>query len=199
MVASDRGQALTFEGVIAGILLLAAIGFALQVTAVTPLSPSTSSQHVENQLQATGEGVLTSSAQTGALEETILYWDAEAEEGRFHGAGDATFYRSGPPDTSFGDELSAVLGSRNVAYNVYIHYQTAEDVVQTQQLLSQGRPSDHAVSFSRSVTLLDSDHLVLEDGSEGQRLDAVDFYMPDASTDDTVYNLARVEVVAWRI
>jgi hypothetical protein len=194
----DRGQALTFEGVIAGILLLAAISFALQVTAVTPLSPSTSSQHVENQLQATNEGMLTATADSGALKEAVLYWDPDDE--RFHGAQTAPFYRSGPPDNAFGDELTRSLGDQNVAFNVFVYYYEADSDRKQQRLLSQGRPSDHAVSASRTFTLTDGDRLVRENGTRGARLDNVDFYIPDAApTDETLYNTVRVEVIAWRI
>nr|WP_267163201.1 hypothetical protein [Halovenus salina] len=87
MVASDdRGQALTLEAVVGAILMLAAIGFALQMTAVTPLSASTSSQHIENQLQSTSEGVLDTAADTGALREAVLYWNETT--GEFHGNAD---------------------------------------------------------------------------------------------------------------
>jgi hypothetical protein len=194
----DRGQALTLEGVTAAVLLLAAIGFALQVTAVTPLSPSTSSQHVENQLEATGDGMLASAADNGTLKEAILYWDPNEDE--FHGSGAAPFYRSGAPPNDFGDELERSLGSRNVAYNVYVSYQTFDGTVQSQQMVSQGRPSDHAVSASHTITLVDDDRLVQSDGSPGQRVGGTSFYIPDASpTDDGLYNFVRVEVVAWRI
>jgi len=194
----DRGQALTLEGVTAAVLLLAAIGFALQVTAVTPLSPSTSSQHVENQLEASSDGLLTSAAENGTLEEAVLYWDPDEDE--FHGSGDAPFYRSGAPPNDFGDELERSFGSRNVAYNVFVYYQTFNGDVQSQQMVSQGRPSDHAVSASQIVTLVDSDRLVQSDGSPGDRVDETSFYIPDATlTEDGLYNVARVEVVAWRI
>lgn len=197
-VTDERGQALTFEGVIAGILILAAIGFALQVTAVTPLSPSTSSQHVENQLQSSGTGVLASTAENGSLHEAVLYWDVEEEQ--FHGAGESAHYRSGPPNTVFGNELDRSLGFRNVAYNVFVHYQTAEEETETQQMIEQGLPSDHAVSFSRTVTIVDEDRLVNEDGTPGERVTETDFYIPDASLEnDDVYNVVQVEVIAWRI
>jgi hypothetical protein len=194
----DRGQALTLEGVTAAVLLLAAIGFALQVTAVTPLSPSTSSQHVENQLDASGDGLLDSAAENETLKEAVLYWNPSEDE--FHGTGGAPFYRSGAPPNGFGDELERSLEARNVAYNVYVYYQSFDGTIQRQQMVSQGSPSDHAVSASRTITLVDDDRLVQSDGSPGQRVDSSSFYIPDASlTDDGLYNFVRVEVVAWRI
>ncbi|SDJ32066.1 hypothetical protein SAMN05216226_102122 [Halovenus aranensis] len=197
MVAGDgRGQALTLEAVVASVLILAAIGFALQMTAVTPLSASTSSQHVENQLQSTSEGVLDSVADTGALREAVLYWNKTT--GEFHG--DASpFYRSGPPPNAFGDALSAAFGTRNVAYNVFVHYQTGDGIA-TQQMVRQGQPSDHAVSASHTLVLTTSDRLVGPD-ERGPRLGAVtddEFYVARRSS-GPYYNLVRIEVVAWCI
>jgi hypothetical protein len=194
----ERAQALTLEGVTAAVLLLAAIGFALQVTAVTPLSSSTSSQHVQNQLQATTEGVLTSTDDTGALQEAVLSWN-ESED-RFHDAGTAGFYRSGAPPNAFGAELERTLDARNVAYNVVIHYHTEDGDIDSQQLVSQGSPSDNAVSASRTLVVVDDDRLVQRDGSPGTTVSNAEFYMPDANIlSDGVYNVVRVEVVAWRV
>ena len=198
-MVDNRGQALSLEGIIAGIILLAAVGFALQVTAVTPLSPSTSSQHVENQLQSTGEGMLDSTAQNGALEEAVLSWDPDAEE--FHGTDMAPFHRGSPPENDFGDALRRTFGDRGVAYNVFIHYQTDSDGVETQRLVEQGEPSDHAISATRSIVLSENDRLVREDGTRGERLGDVggDFYAPPISEGTNTYNILHVEVVAWRI
>lgn len=197
-MSDGRGQALTLEAVTAAILILAAIGFALQMTAVTPLSASTSSQHVENQLQATGEGLLGSTAESGALREAVLYWNGTGE--RFHDTDAEPFYRSHAPPNEFGDALEEVFGERNVAYNVFVHYPT-DDGVETQVMVRQGRPSDHAVSASWTLELTDDDRLVEEDFTPGRRLGDLDddaFYV-DQRDGGVNYSLVRVEVVAWRI
>jgi len=204
-VTDERGQALSFEGITAAIILLAAVGFALQVTAVTPLSPSTSSQHVENQIQASAEGALDSAYEHGALQEAVLYWNT-TEDGGFHGTGAETLhYQGSPPDgLAISETLNRTFGERSIAYNVRIQYHT-EDGMSTQQLIEQGRPSDHAVSASRTLVLFEDDRLVEADGSRSDvalgdlagDLNA-EFYASD--TDDTsVYNVIHVEVVAWRI
>jgi hypothetical protein len=198
-VVSDRGQAFTLEAVTAAILILAAIGFALQMTAVTPLSASTSSQHVENQLQATSEGLLGSAEKSGALREAVLYWNGT--EGQVHRSGREPFYRSGAPPNEFGDTLERVFGTRNVAYNVFVHYQT-DNGIKTQEMVRQGQPSDHAVSASRTIELTDDDRLVGENFSLGSSLGnlaADEFYVEQRDDDGIHYNLVRVEVVAWRI
>jgi F0F1-type ATP synthase membrane subunit b/b' len=72
----ERGQAFTLEAVVSAVLLLTAIAFALQVTIVTPLSASTSSQHIENQQAAVSDGLLAAEAENGTIKETLLYWNS---------------------------------------------------------------------------------------------------------------------------
>lgn len=198
----DRGQAMTLEAVTAAILILAAIGFALQATAVTPLSASTSSQHVENQLQSTAEGILASSAESGALEEAVMYWNVSEQE--FHGSTieDRPFYAAGAPPNEFGDALDEAIGERNVAFNVYVHYQTASGDIETMQMVRQGEPSDHAVSASRAIELTNETRLVEMNFTRSKtvvELDDDEFYVEQRDSDGLHYNLVRVEVVAWRI
>jgi len=76
----DRAQAHTLEAFAAAILLVAALTFALQATAVTPLlSASTSNQHIENQQRAVATDLLATSAENGDLEAAILHWNPENE------------------------------------------------------------------------------------------------------------------------
>jgi len=196
VVAAERGQALTLEAVTAGILLLLAVGFALQMTAVTPLSASTSSQHLENQLEASGQGALAGTAETGSLKAAVLYWNETESE--FQGTNSAQYYRAGDPDNDFGDTLQRAFGNRSIAYNVVVHYQSPGGGMESQRMVYQGDPSDHAVSASRTVTLLDSDNLTAgDDRPELRHSDS--FYVPDMAPGRSLYNLVRVEVVAWRI
>jgi len=199
-VVDSRGQALSLEGIVAGIILLSAVGFALQVTAVTPLSPSTSSQHVENQIQSTSEGALDSAAERGVLADSVLYWNDSV--GRFHDASpDAEHYQGLPSDgLAISDTLNRTFADRNVAYNLRIRYHTDEGL-ETQQFIEQGRASDHAVTASRTLVVHESDPLVEADGTKGARLgdSGTSFYAPNLDTDESLYNVLHVEVVAWRI
>lgn len=212
----DRGQAFTLEAIVAGILLLTSLVFALQVTAVTPLSSSTSSQHIENQQQAVAEGVLATSGDAGALKRLALFWDDSG--GQFWCADAGDYYTSRRPDTGFGERIEAAFGGSGVAYNVYITYET--DTGETREnLIYRGEPSDNAVSAARQVTLYDSDTLTrpvdtdgdgnrCDDGDEGYANEVVStstqigpgtFYADETSTSSDVYNIVRVEVVAWRM
>jgi len=196
MVERDRGQALTLEAVSGAILLLLAIGFALQMTAVTPLSASTSSQHLENQLRASGEGVLVSTAESGTLKTAVLNWNES--EGEFHNASESGYYSGAPPDNEFGDALDQAFGDRNIAYNVVLHYQLEDGTRFTQQMIRQGEPSDNAVSVSRTVTLFDTDNLTAPGGGP-ELQNSGTYFAEDAAPNDSLYNLVRVEVIVWRI
>jgi len=208
MVDDERGQALTLEAVTAGLILLSAIGFALQMTAVTPLSASTSSQHLENQLGAEAEGVLASTAESGALTEAVRYWNSTG--GRFHNASIESYYTSGPPPNAFGNELQRTFGDRNIAFNVIVTYQNrtqvgGEEILdeESQLMVRQGRPSDNAESASRTIVLDDEEKLINENFTSGPTINASNFYIPDSSPDSsddqTVYNVVRIEVIVWRI
>jgi len=190
-----RSQALTLEAVTGAILLLVAVGFALQITAVTPLSASTSSQHLENQLQSSTEGILASTAETGALHSAVLYWNEST--GEFENADEGGYYRTGPPDNRFGTALANSFSDRNIAYNVVVHYQTATGELRSQRMIYQGEPSDHAVSAARTVLLQDTDNLTASTPIEVQS--AGSFYAPDSAPGERLYNVVRVEVIAWRI
>jgi hypothetical protein len=194
-----RGQVHTLEAVVAAMLLLTSVIFALQMTSVTPLSASTSSQHVENQQQAAAEGVLAGAADSGALERAVLFWNETGE--RFHNATEGRYYTRGPPDNDFGDALDRVFGTRGIAYNVYVTYQAGDgSATRRQRMVYVGEPSDNAVRASRTVVV--SNEAVLRD-SDGNRTgtrvaETSDFYAPDVAS-GSVYNSLRVEVVAWRI
>lgn len=201
MRTNPRGQALTLEAVAAGLLLLTAVGFALQMTAVTPLSASTSSQHLENQLQEETAGVLAAAAEEDGLANATLYWNESTEQ--FHNAEFEGIYTTKAPDITFGKELERTFGNRSIVFNVVFYYQnrTGNGIQQERQrFIDQGQPSDNAVSYSRTVVLTDDDRVVNPDGSRGPQISAANFYVPDAAGDSQAfYNLVRVEVIVWRV
>ena len=158
---SERGQAFTLEGVTAAILLVGGLVFALQATAVTPLSASTSSQHIENQQQASAEGVLATGVDTGSLRVAVLFWDDANEQ--FHGAAESYFVDRIPPNR-FGAALDRAFASRSIVVNVNVYYQEG-DRQRQQRMVYRGEPSDNAVSASTTITLTDDDPLYDDTGA----------------------------------
>lgn len=193
-----RGQAHTLEGVAAALVVVMSVVFALQVTAVTPLTASTASQHIENQERAAAEGVLSVAARNGTLDDALLYWNATV--GSFHNASSQGYYSAGGPPTAFGALLDDTFLSRGVAFNVEVHYRGSSGARRTRQLVHLGEPSDNAVSASRLVTLYDDDRLVAANGTRtGTTLADASYFADDRDAASHVYQVVEVEVVAWRM
>ena len=191
-----RGQIYTLESVIAAVLLVSSLVFALQVTAVTPLSASTSNQHIENQQRASASGVLTAAQKAGALKDAVLYWNTSGD-GKYYDADRLTYYTNKYPQNEFGNITERAFDGRGLAVNVLIHYNESKE---PSRMVYRGEPSDNAVSASRTVTIYDDDDLTAPDatktaGSANSFADVV----PPASGGTSVYNVVRVEVVVWRI
>ena len=53
----DKAQLHTLEGVAASVILLIVIIYAIDATSMTPLTASTSSVHVESELQTLGQDI----------------------------------------------------------------------------------------------------------------------------------------------
>ena len=191
-----RAQAHTVEAFAAAVLVVAGLIFATQAAAVTPLSASTSNQHIENQQEATVEGLLATSAENGNLTDAVLYWNAT--EGEFYGAPDSGTYAS-HPENGFGEALNDTLSSRQVAFNVVVRYPEG-DGTDTEPMVRMGEPSDNAVSATRTIALFNGSQLT----SDGQSLGKVDtdpnasFYAPDTDPNSELYAVVEVEVIAWR-
>jgi hypothetical protein len=203
----DRGQAYALEAVVASLVLLGGLVFALQATAVTPLSASTSSQHIENQQAATAEGVLTAAAANDSLRAAVLNWNHT--DGSFHGAEvNQSYHTNDAPENEFGRLLSRAFDGRGIVYNVYVHYHEDRDddgVIEdrsTQRMVYRGEPTDNAAAASRMVTLYDDDVLYnASDAPNGTLVSESTFYaedVTDGGSNTAVYNVVTVEVVVWR-
>jgi hypothetical protein len=201
----QRAQAFTLEAVVGAIVLLTAVAFALQVTIVTPLSASTSSQHIEGQQRSIAQGVLASAAEDGSLRDAVLYRNVTS--GQFHGTAGQGFYTGNPPDTEFGQKLEQAFAGKGIAYNVIVRYQGIDGDINEEQMVLQGTPSDNAVSATWTISLRNDDHLIDEGGSRNETTirEADGFYIKNGPADNAgssghgLYNVVTVEVVAWRI
>jgi hypothetical protein len=194
----DRGQVHTLEAIVAALLMVTSILFALQITAVTPLSASTSSQHIENQQQASVEGVLAAASDSGELRQAVLFWNNSS--GRFFNTTEEDYYTSQRPQNAFGKRLGRAFGDRGIGYNVYVIHYSAGGGRRVTRMVYQGEPSDNAVRSGRTITLADDatlyDH---ESKPTTTRVNASNFYAADAVANNSAYNTMRVEVVVWRI
>ncbi len=191
---NDRGQAHTLEAFVAAILLVAGLTFALQATAVTPLSASTSNQHIENQHRAVATDLLETSAANGDLRDAVLHWDPDNET--FIGTPEGTaYYTQGGPPTAFGDALDRTFLESRIAFNVHVRYHTNGSQVR-QRMVFMGTPSDNAVTASRTVPV-SNETVTTEVLAHADQPDPA-FYAPD-DVDGPMYNYLEVRIVLWRM
>jgi len=194
----DRGQAHTLEGVTASLLLLTGLMFALQVTAVTPLSASTSNQHIENQQRATASGVLDTAANEGSLRTAVLFWEGSTS-GFWH-TSQFSYYTAGGPPNRFGELLNRSFDDSGVAFNVRVVSLSSSGDRRSQRMVYRGEPSDNAVTATRTVTLYDDDLLYDHESAETDtNVTTASFYADDAAPNSGIYNVVEVEVTAWRM
>ncbi len=193
-----RAQAHTLEGIVAAMLVITSVIVALQVTAVTPLTASTASQHIEMQEGAAASGVLASARSEGLIRPTLLYWNDSGA--RFHGAGESGYYTEGGPPTEFGAFLNDTFGDDGYAFNVVARYTTSDGQIRDRRVVHMGRPSDSAAAASYTVTLYDDDKLRDAAGEKtDQTLADTPFFADDVGDGDHVYAVIDVEVVVWRM
>ncbi|MFC7045639.1 hypothetical protein ACFQH6_09690 [Halobacteriaceae archaeon GCM10025711] len=194
-----RGQAHTLEAFTAALIVLAGLVFALQATAVTPLSASTSNQHIENQEQAMAADVLATTDANGSLREAVLYWNTTSNQ--FNGSGERGSYSNGGPPNDFGNALDRTFADERIAYNVYVRHWRASNTSGQQAMVYMGTPSDNAVSASRTVVIYDDSQLSVPGETENVSTAAAtgDFYARDAAPNGTVFNVVEVQIVVWRM
>jgi len=195
-----RGQAHTLEAFVASLVLLSGVVFALQATAVTPLTASTSNQHIENQQRAVAENLLAASAANGTLKPSVLHWNtSRSGDGAFEGSSRRGVYHSGGPPTPFGSDLDETFGSDRIAFNVDVFHRSPDGSRNRRSMVQMGEPSDNAVSASRAVIVFDDDRL----STTGERVfeanSTSDFYAEDVQPDGELFNVMEVRIVVWRI
>ncbi|MFB6071761.1 MAG: hypothetical protein ABEJ88_02215 [Halobacterium sp.] len=188
-----RAQAHTLEGVAAALVVVLAVTFTLQATAVTPLTASTASQHIEVQHERAAAGLLATARADGSLSRTLRYWNAS--RAAFRNASDRGYYVGRPPETAFGDALRDVFGNRSVAYNVNAYYVDADGDRHRRRVVFHGQPSSDAVSATRFVTLYDRQRVTGAAG--GPTLANANYFGPNS--EGPVFGVVEVEVVVWRM
>jgi hypothetical protein len=194
----SRGQVHTLEAFTAALLVVSGVLFAMQATAVTPLTASTSNQHIETQHRTAAADVLATAAENGTLRPAVTFWNPDEQE--FVDAGDRGFYANGGPPNGFGASLNDTFGSfstsdRRIAYNVVVRYRTADNDTRKQTMVYMGSPSDNAATATRTVTLADDTPL---SGASGN-VSSANFYAPDAAPDASLYNVMEVQIIVWQM
>jgi Tfp pilus assembly protein FimT len=187
------------------VLIVLAVLFTLQTTAVTPFSSTTTDKHLENQERETVSNAIEIAHSNGNLKQTLLNWETtnttNHDEDGFAGREDANetrYYTSMDADTAFLNQLSKSIDTTQTAYNVnLVYYNTSTDPV-SETLLRSGSPSDNVISVRKPIVLHDSDTLTTNESLELQEIDSSRFYADDLNESTPTYNYVEVEVVVWR-
>lgn len=196
----DRGQVHTLEAFVGALLIVGALLFATQATAVTPLSASTSNQHVENQQAAVGTDVLRLTAEDGSLQDALLYWNTSTDAFEDSPV-NRTAYTGTPPDGHpLNSPLTTAFGTGERAYNIELRYLKAGNGTASQDLFEMGTPSDHAVTSVRMITLYENDNLTASGFESQQLVDVSDSYWaPNVNSSSSLYNVVEVRITVWRM
>lgn len=177
----DRGQLFALEGVLAALVVLAGIAFALQATVLTPTTSGATQAPADASLV---NSVLTTGADNGELRTAVVSdWGGTGFSGTSAGM---RWYTDSYPSNDFGDALEQGLGP-TATVNVLIHYRAPSEGRQQTRLIYNGVPGDSAVRSSTVLTLYDRD--VSNPGT---------FYADDVSPSSELYNVLEIEVIAWR-
>ena len=196
----ERGQTFTVEALLAAILIIATVGFALQAVAITANTASGGDTELRSQQAGLVGGVLDTAISNGDLERTLLAWNTSEQQ--FHDADpEDGYFIASPPNTSFGAALDDALNESYIRYTINLRYQTPEGETAVQPLVESGSPNDDGIRMTRTVTLYDDHTLVDEnESSTSMTLEAVeeDFYAPNVAPDGPVYNVLEVEVILWQ-
>jgi len=206
--SGDRGQAFTLEGVVAAMMVLIALLFALEAVLVTPITTGAVDEGTQSRLGAEASDVLRITADRA--DEDLAHWARywSPVNRTFAGAeSPAVGYGVAGPPGEFGTMLATTFTDRGRNYNVILHYRTGDptNATGTVRMVYQGEPSESAVARSYTVTLFD-DMTLTGPHATGARLDEMDtnatdnedgyFYAPDAF-DGVVYNVIEVRIVVW--
>ena len=194
----DRGQAHTLEAFMAALIVVSGVLFALGATAVTPLSASTSNQHIQNQQLVAANDLLAASAANETLREAVVYWNATSNG--FEGASGDGYYTVGGPPTPFGAALNETFRDERIAFNVYVAYWDGTHPRQ-RPMVYMGSPSDNAVTATRTVTLLNDTALSApgETRNVSTASLAGDFYASDVAPGNELFSVVEVRIVVWRM
>lgn len=196
----NRGQAHTVEAILASLLILAALLFAIQTTAVTPFSSTTEDKHLENQQRETIRNAITITHENGAMKETTLNWNVSNNS--YEGSpNDIDYYTDTTVNTPLITQLSDMLNTDKIVYNINVHYYNTTPngkEIKTQRLLRVGSPSNNAITVTEPLTLHDTDSLTTGSQPNLEDLEQDEFYMDTVNTTTPTYNQAEIEVIAWR-
>lgn len=195
IVQNTRGQAFTLEGVVGSLIIISAVIFALQATAITPLTASTANVEVEEQARIVAGDMLDSATEDDVVMESLLYYDSDNSAFANGGIENRGYPQPGPPNSEFQEYQQAFLTDNGYAFNIIARYDDGDEIG-TERVVFQGQPSDNAITTTRTYVMYDD----MPNTFTGEAIsDDDDFYVPNQDENSEVYNVVEVQITVWRI
>jgi hypothetical protein len=203
---TDRGQAFTLEGLVGSIIILTAVLFALQSVVITPTTGGSVNPEVRAELRQEASDILVGTARndTYDLSYQVRYWSSA--EQKFAGSvNQRVGYGSERLPKTYGKLLEKTFNQRGRNYNIVLRYRSGNFSKGTNEttLVSQGQPSDNAVTVTYPVTLYDNQTLTEPNASRAElwqySTDPADvgYYPIPNALDGPVYNIVEVRLTVW--
>ncbi len=196
----DKAQLHTLEGVAAATVMLLVIVYALDSTAMTPLTSSTANVHAETELQVLGQDILSALdyAEPGynsKLKNDVLNWSGSTyiwTASNYSQLYIGQVNKSNNLDNNLTKILNATFVRQGIAHNVVLTFLVlnADNTTSPSPptyLIYNGDPSDNAVIISRKIVLQSSDN--------------INPVNPIKNIDNStnLYNIVDVKLILWRM
>ncbi|QLH80611.1 DUF7288 family protein [Halosimplex pelagicum] len=209
MFDDTRGQAFTLEGLVASLVLLGALLFALQAVVVTPTTSGDVDQSSQVDLRQQADDILLLSARSDGTDLSSLVRNWSQSQRTFAGAVNPRIgYGPEPLPGNVGVMLNRTFTQRSHFFNLEITYRPGDLGNETEPIpvAYRGEPSDDAVSASYTVTLYDNQTLTAPNVSRNVELwqydtnatNSADGYYPiPNAVEGPIYNVVEVRIVVW--
>lgn len=189
-----RAQIFTLEGVLAALIVLAGLAFALQAVVVTPSSSGDSGAPAD---VGRLDSVLDQAAQDGSLKRAVLAWNGSASG--FDNASNGNYYVGDFPPNRFGNATNETFGPATTV-NVRVYYETGSGR-SNERLVYNGIPGDGAIRSTATVPVYDYDLLRNASGAPQTprvTVESGNFYVDnDQYSGSDLYAVVEVEVIVW--
>lgn len=193
----EKAQLHTLEGVAASVIMLMVIIYAIDATSMTPLTASTSSVHVESELQTLGQDIFNTLDYAEPGYKSNLKYDIMNWTGQDYIWNGTSYIENGNVSSpiNFNNNLTRLLKEtlikQGIAYKVEVVYLINSNNITvpspSYNLIYAGSPSYNAVIVSRKIVLQNTDIL-----SAGNPIGDID---PSSN----LMNIVEIKLVMWRM
>ncbi|WP_340820205.1 hypothetical protein [Methanolobus sp. WCC4] len=191
------GQMHSLEAVMASLIMVGVIVFAVEATSLTPLTSSTANAHIEAQLQTMGQDMLNVLSYTGLshdsdLKDDVMNWDGieYVWNGTAYDSRDSNNITL--TNSSLAEMFEFIAIPRGIAHNVHFTWVSDDGVTITRPYIYNGDPSDNAVIVSKKVVLSEND-------IGNASIFMTNTGIPDADNSSGFYNIVNVKMTLWRM